>query len=97
MSPPSAAAAMAAAAAAGGAGPGGGGRRGARTVPTNILAQLRHGQLSGCGLTRGAQVRAAALWRGEAALAVPEARGAAGARRGLAGNGGALLGAPVGP
>lgn len=56
----SGAAAMAAAAAAGGApGPGGGGgaRRGARAAPTNILAQLRHGQLSGCGLTRGAQVR----------------------------------------
>lgn len=37
---------------------GGGGRR----VATNILAQLRHGQLSGNGLTRGAQVRRA--WRG---------------------------------
>lgn len=36
-------------------GPGPGGRR-RRGAPTNILAQLRHGQLSGRGLTRGAQV-----------------------------------------
>uniref|UniRef100_A0A8C3KEB9 Transient receptor potential cation channel subfamily C member 4 associated protein n=1 Tax=Calidris pygmaea TaxID=425635 RepID=A0A8C3KEB9_9CHAR len=54
-------AAMAAAAAAGGTGPGGGGRRGARTAATNILAQLRHGQLSGCGLTRGSQITEALL------------------------------------
>ncbi|CAM9572645.1 unnamed protein product [Bubo scandiacus] len=52
---------MAAAAAAGGPGPGGGGRRGARAAATNILAQLRHGQLSGCGLTRGAQITEALL------------------------------------
>ncbi|KAM7090870.1 LOW QUALITY PROTEIN: short transient receptor potential channel 4-associated protein [Ciconia maguari] len=53
--------AAAAAAAAGGPGPGGGGRRGARAAATNILAQLRHGQLSGCGLTRGAQITEALL------------------------------------
>lgn len=47
---------MAAAAAAGGPGPGGGRRAVRAAATTNILAQLRHGQLSGCGLTRGAQV-----------------------------------------
>ncbi|XP_075577486.1 short transient receptor potential channel 4-associated protein [Pelecanus crispus] len=51
-----------AAAAAGGPGPGGGPRRGARAAATtNIVAQLRHGQLSGCGLTRGAQITEALL------------------------------------
>uniref|UniRef100_A0A8C3I4U6 Transient receptor potential cation channel subfamily C member 4 associated protein n=1 Tax=Chrysemys picta bellii TaxID=8478 RepID=A0A8C3I4U6_CHRPI len=49
------------AAAAGGPGPGGGGRRGARRGAANILAQLRHGQLSGRGLTRGAQITEALL------------------------------------
>lgn len=46
-----------AAVAGGGTGPGSGsGSGGARAATTNILAQLRHGQLSGRGLTRGAQV-----------------------------------------
>ncbi|XP_043382564.1 short transient receptor potential channel 4-associated protein isoform X2 [Chelonia mydas] len=49
------------AAAAGGPGFGGGGRRGARRGAANILAQLRHGQLSGRGLTRGAQITEALL------------------------------------
>ncbi|XP_074868174.1 short transient receptor potential channel 4-associated protein isoform X1 [Carettochelys insculpta] len=48
-------------AAAGGPGPGGGGRRGARRGAANILAQLRHAQLSGRGLTRGAQITEALL------------------------------------
>uniref|UniRef100_A0A8C2UHT5 Transient receptor potential cation channel subfamily C member 4 associated protein n=1 Tax=Coturnix japonica TaxID=93934 RepID=A0A8C2UHT5_COTJA len=51
---PSGAAAMA------GVGPAPGGRR-RRGAPTNILAQLRHGQLSGRGLTRGAQITEALL------------------------------------
>nr|XP_048676620.1 short transient receptor potential channel 4-associated protein isoform X3 [Caretta caretta] len=48
-------------AAAGGSGSGGGGRRGTRRGAANILAQLRHGQLSGRGLTRGAQITEALL------------------------------------
>ncbi|XP_061231450.1 short transient receptor potential channel 4-associated protein isoform X2 [Neopsephotus bourkii] len=36
-------------------------RRGARSAPTNILQQLRYGQLSGCGLTRGTQITEALL------------------------------------
>ncbi|KAM4649608.1 short transient receptor potential channel 4-associated protein isoform 1-T1 [Amazona ochrocephala] len=36
-------------------------RRGARAAPTNILQQLRYGQLSGCGLTRGTQITEALL------------------------------------
>ncbi|XP_038225284.1 short transient receptor potential channel 4-associated protein isoform X2 [Dermochelys coriacea] len=48
-------------AAVGAPGPGRGGRRGARRGAANILAQLRHGQLSGRGLTRGAQITEALL------------------------------------
>ncbi|XP_061297821.1 short transient receptor potential channel 4-associated protein isoform X2 [Pezoporus flaviventris] len=33
----------------------------ARAAPTNILQQLRYGQLSGCGLTRGTQITEALL------------------------------------
>ncbi|XP_032930681.1 short transient receptor potential channel 4-associated protein isoform X1 [Catharus ustulatus] len=49
-----------AAVAGGGTGPGTG-IAGARAATTNILAQLRHGQLSGRGLTRGAQITEALL------------------------------------
>ncbi|KAF4801588.1 Short transient receptor potential channel 4-associated protein [Turdus rufiventris] len=49
-----------AAVAGGGTGPGTG-TAGARAANTNILAQLRHGQLSGRGLTRGAQITEALL------------------------------------
>ncbi|OXB58250.1 hypothetical protein ASZ78_011575 [Callipepla squamata] len=41
-------------------GPGPGGRR-RRGAPTNIVERLRHGQLSGRGLTRGAQITEALL------------------------------------
>lgn len=72
-----------AAAAAGGPGPGGGGRRGARAATaTNILAQLRHGQLSGRGLTRGAQVRDGGGWAGGAGPGVGAAGGSCGHGRG---------------
>lgn len=75
-----------AAVAGGGTGPGTAtATGGARAATTNILAQLRHGQLSGRGLTRGAQVTrcgaARGTWAGRENRGGP--RGLGGAQRGL--------------